>query len=330
MPPRTVVANIDPDRFQEYLEAQERALREAPTGPSVGPQGRGPAAVLGFEVDQPGGWMTDPVSGERFYRDQGADYTDETKRILLRSRQDNLELIGKTPLQQFQNEQLKALKQQQSLEKELEPFIFESMGIWKNPATGKIEKLPPKELTPEQLEDKKLNDLYKEHLNASIEGRLPVSLATQKTLKEQEETLDEAMSRRLGTKWRESTPGIRRAGDFMLSSEATKEAERFGDLNRATGLLNQREASLSDITARRLGQLEGMGSPLFSLANSYGTAQQPYLFQNLLNVRMDNQASANKAGDTAGLYKLAGAAIGAGTYYGYNKYKNPTVTPPQQ
>lgn len=224
------------------------------------------------------------------------------------------------PEQVYKKRQVESLQDQQKLDAELQPFVLESMGLMRN-AAGQIEKIPPPALTPEQLKQKELDDLYKEHLTAAAEGRLPVDLATENTLNEQQRLLSEGMSRNLGTNWRESTPGVLSEGKYMLSSEATKEAARHGDLTTAAGLLNQRQASLSDITQRQLGGLQGMGGPAYSLANSYGTAQQPYLFQGLLNTQLQNQLSANQAADTAGKYGLIGSVAGGATY-GYMKYSN--------
>ncbi len=227
-----------------------------------------------------------------------------------------------SPQEIYQKRQFEGLKNEEQLNQELQPFILESMGL-RYGADGKLEKIPPAPLTPEQQADKALEDLYKEHLSAAMEGRLPVDLGTQKTLERQEEEFNEGMSRKGGRMWREGTPGIRQQGNFMLTSEATKEASRHGDLNTAAGLLNQRQASISDLTQRQLGGLEGMGGPTYSLVNSYGAGQQPYLFQGLLNTRMANQDSANRAADTAGKYGLLATGIGAGAYYGYNAYNQP-------
>ncbi len=225
-----------------------------------------------------------------------------------------------SPEQIFQKEQANQLRDQAALDAELRPFILESMGLRTN-AQGTLEKIPPPELTPEQLKEKELEDLYKEHLTAAQEGRLPVSLATQSALKEQEAILNETMSRKLGTNWQESTQGVKQQSRYFLSSEATKEAERHGELEKASGLLNQRQASISDITQRQLGLLEGASSPTYSLVNAYGTGQQPYLFNNLLS----NQRNAYEANvqntDRAGKIGLIGSAIG-GAGAGYMYYNN--------
>lgn len=226
-----------------------------------------------------------------------------------------------SPEQIMMKRQFEALSQEDKLNTELEPFRLEAMGLWRNPSTGQVEKLPPKPLTQEQQFEKEFEDLYKDYLSKAQQGQLPVSLATQKQLEDQERILNETMSRRLGTDWNKSTPGIKQQGNFMLTSEAAKEAERYGELAKASGLLNQYQANLSDISQRNLGLLQGMGSPSYSLVNAYGQAQQPYLFQGLLNTRQQMQSDANRAGDTAGQYRLLGNVLGtAGTIYALNKY----------
>lgn len=289
------------------------------------------APGTGNDIRQEKGWFRNP-QGQRFFREGGVDYTDDTKTVVINTLESNMSLRGDrgewiSPEEQFRKEQFNILQEEQTLEDELEPFILGTMGLERDPVSGKIRELPPAPLTAEQIEEQRLENLYKEHLTAAQEGRLPVSLATMEKLSRQEKELDEAMSRRLGTKWKESTPGAVTAGDYLLSSEAVKEAERHDDLNRASSLLNQRQASLSDITQRQLGGMQGMGSPSYSLVNSYGTSQQPYLFKNLLNVRMENQESANRAADTAGIYSLIGAgAGGAATYYMANRDKPSQTT----
>lgn len=277
------------------------------------------------------GWFSNSQGG-KFYREGGEDYTDETKRTVINTLEANMSLRGENgewinPAEQNRKEQYNILKEEKDLQEELEPFILSGMGLQRDPVTGKITALPPVALTPDQIKENELEALYKEHLTAAQEGRLPVSLATTDLLSRQEQELDESMSRRLGTKWKESTPGATTAGDYLLSSEAIKEAERHDDLNKASSLLNTRQASISDIQQRALGGLQGMGSPSYSLANSYGNANQPYLFKNLLNVRMQNQEAADKAVETAGIYGLIGTGIGAGTYYGYDKYSKPDNDP---
>lgn len=231
-----------------------------------------------------------------------------------------------SPTQIYQKEQAAALKDQEALDEELRPFILESMGLRYN-AQGKLEKIPPAALTPEQLEEKKLEDAYKEYLTFAQEGKLPVSLATQKTLTEQEEMLNEKMSRGLGTDWRQSTPGVRQQGDFFLTSEAAKESERHGRLEEASNLLNTRQASISDMTQRRLGLMEGVGSPTYSLVNAYNVGQQPHLFQGLLDNKRNMYEGYVNSANRAGTYGLIGAGVGAvgqgvGAYYGY--YNQPS------
>lgn len=336
MPPREAPSVVD---IKEYLAEQERAANRPPlTAEELrGPMGRRPGVEPSYALNSPYANIRtlppkDAFIYERWLGDEGqqslvqdGDRSPNSPVFLAfkADRGPNGEWLS--PEQLYQKRQFETLQNEEKLNQELQPFILESMGL-RYGADGKLEKIPPAALTPEQQAEKDLEDLYKEHLTAAQEGRLPVDLATQRTLDLQEEGMGEAMSRKGGRFWREGTPGIKQQGNFMLTSEATKEASRHGDYNTAAGLLNQRQASISDLTQRRLGGLEGAGGPTYSLVNSYGNAQNPYLFQGLLNTRMANQESANKAADTAGKYGLLAAGAGLGVYAGYKYYNQPKTT----
>jgi len=286
------------------------------------------------KYNSPGKWVTNQ-EGETFWREYGTDYTDNTKSRVRTTREENLaQRWVSTPEQYKQYQQAKALKDQQKLDEQLRPFILESMGLKVDEATGQIRKITEEErfakLSPEEREqrsrDAQLEALYKEHLTAAQEGRLPVSLQTQDTLKQQEGLLNENMSRRLGTNWKASTPGLINDANFNLSAEATREAERHDDMSTASNLLNNREGAISDLSARSMGLMQGLGSPSYQLAGAYGTATQPHLFDNLLKNRGEIQDSANNAANTADIYELGGAVAGAGAM-GYAN-RTPTTKSP--
>lgn len=220
------------------------------------------------------------------------------------------------------DEQLTLAEQQAKFEQDIQPFLLESMGLRYN-AAGVLEKIPEVEAPPDELVT-----LYQSYLDQALAGEIPTSLSTENSIAENTAIMNENLSRRLGSGYNESTPGLETMGKFMASAEGMREGERQDLINMYSGLLQQRQAMLSDLGYSEAGLLQGVGSPNYSLMQAYTQAQQPYTYQNTLNNQVAMQEIANKSSATQGGYQLAGVSGGLLGGYAYNQYNQPKTTAP--
>jgi hypothetical protein len=83
-----------------------------------------------------------------------------------------------------------------------------------------------------KLEDISL--LQAERTEKALRGELPVSEGTQQRYEEEKGALREKLSRKLGSGWEESTPGIQAMGELEKRWGALMDAERRGEISQGT------------------------------------------------------------------------------------------------
>jgi hypothetical protein len=194
---------------------------------------------------------------------------------------------------------------------------------------------------PTELEQKleNISLLQAERTEKALRGELPVSEGTQQRYEEEKGNLQERLSRKVGSGWEESTPGIQAMGEFEKRWGALMDAERRGEISQGSSLLLsqmgfstdlaraqqwQQPGSVANPTSafgRGIGLLEGSSSygygaslsGLRGMGSSISEAYQPYQFYaglshdaNKFNAEMAQKASQAQMEFIGG---LAGSAM---------------------
>jgi hypothetical protein len=197
-----------------------------------------------------------------------------------------------------------------------------------------------------KLEDISL--LQAERTEKALRGELPVSEGTQQRYEEEKGALREKLSRKLGSGWEESTPGIQAMGELEKRWGALMDAERRGEISQGTSLLLaqmgfstdlaraqswQQPGSVANPTSafgRGIGLLEGSSSygygeslsGLRGMGSSISEAYQPYQFYaglrqeaNMFNAEMAQKTQAAQMEFIGGLVQsgssMAGGMMGS-------------------
>lgn len=162
-------------------------------------------------------------------------------------------------------EQLAMLKDYRASQKEMEPFILESIGYERN-AEGTIVKSSKKDpedilqekelalkgysLTGEKLtEDQMLNfmtdaekleyqnaKLNQQRLKDAYEGKLEISPALEAELSTEEKQAQEVLARKLGNNWAQSTSGQQLMKAIKQKNNLVREEARRGMITTAEGV----------------------------------------------------------------------------------------------
>ncbi len=251
----------------------------------------------------------------------------------------------------FQQEQMEMARQNQAMQAKMMPFMLESMGYQTDPTTGEISRIPVQEQEPDELS----KQLYENALAAS-RGELPVSAGVTGTIGKQRQKLQEDLSRRLGSSYADTTPGIQSLQEFDKNAEMLKSDVQRGLMTDTQAMTNAREGLMAGLGRQDMGDIQSLlggqpfglqapgqsGAQRFSMASGipgmfgnvsagYGGLLQPYQAQRgmemqggLANASNQMQASmtnAKLAGQReSGMLSTLGTAGGiAGGYYLLNK-----------
>lgn len=172
--------------------------------------------------------------------------------------------------------------------------------------TSTLQEVPWEErlaaMSPQDRAGYELNDLYLKRQRDAMEGKLPVSPAMEAELAQQQADLAANLSRRLGSGWEKSTPGIQSMSEFNKRAGLLREEARSGQITSGEGLLGARMGLMQNQQSQFYNQAKGW--PTSGLNNAYSQAMQP--FQDYRN--MQSQASAQNAANRSGMI-----AAGAGT-----------------
>lgn len=168
-----------------------------------------------------------------------------------------------------------------------------------------LEEIPWEErlasMSPQERAGYELNALYLQRQRDAMEGKLPVSPAMEAELTQQRSDIEANLSRRLGSNWQQSTPGIQAMGEFNKRAGLLREETRRGQISSGEGLLGARMGLLQGQQGQFYNQAKGF--PVNNMTQQYGQAMAPY--QDYRN--MQYQASAQDAANRTGLIAGAGA-----------------------
>jgi len=123
----------------------------------------------------------------------------------------------------------------------LSEFSYKEAGLKpiRDPQTGQItgfERMTDAELSPEQRRQRQIQQLQEERSLAALKGELPVDPALMRDLGTQEQTLNEALRKQLGSGYATSSPGMEALQRFGESKNIVLENARRGDLTTAEAL----------------------------------------------------------------------------------------------
>jgi hypothetical protein len=152
-------------------------------------------------------------------------------------------------------------------------------------------------------------------MKLALEGKLPVSPALESEMANQEKIMREGLSRKLGTGYETTTPGIQALGEFQQKQGLLREESRRGELTSGQGILLSQGGYMSGLNQQNQAGMGGYGQRLFGLQQGYGSAQQPYQF----NRQMEMQANQINQQSDASMWGGLGALAGAGMNYGMYK-----------
>lgn len=166
--------------------------------------------------------------------------------------------------------QVSGQQRQDAYQKEMEPFILESMGYTRDDA-GKIakrdmskdpetilrnkqlamqgyspigEKLTEDQIksamTASELSDYELNAATKQRQLDAMQGKLAISPALEAELSAEEAQAQEVLSRKLGNNWMISTPGQNAITKIKQKANLVREEARRGAIDTTQGILNSK------------------------------------------------------------------------------------------
>lgn len=223
----------------------------------------------------------------------------------------------------------KAEEAELAFEQTLREKQMASYGYKYDPESGETKRLTEDEIKDQMTSTEKqaydLRKAFQEKALKAVKGELPVSDALEQELKEQENTLREALKRRLGSNYEDTTPGIQALDKFDKRREQLREGARTAAMSQyeqlalarggqIAGLQQYRQQALGQQQAQRYSTLQQYyGKP--SSFGQYAQVLQPYQFQRNLEYQAsaaNAQAAAQRsAGMWGGVGSLVGTAIGA-------------------
>lgn len=224
----------------------------------------------------------------------------------------------------LQQQQLSLLQEQRAETEAFKPYLYESMGL--RDVNGKLEKIPEAErlasMTAQEKAQYDLANSYLDRQKQALEGKLPVSPAMEAELEQQKTDLATNLSRKLGSNWMQSTPGIQAMTEFDKRAGLLREEARRGQISTGEGLIGARMGLLQSQQAQNYGQAQNWGLPAFSqLSGAYSQAYQPFQF----NRQMDYDARKTTSANRMGL--ITGAMGALGTFAGGWAGKPPAPVP---
>lgn len=184
----------------------------------------------------------------------------------------------------------------------LRPIELEALG-YKQLPDGTLEKIP--------VVQDELSKLYYENAIKAAKGELPVSPALEADLTQQKNALAENLSRRLGSNWQTSTPGIQSLSEFDKRAGLLREEARRGQMTTGESLLSSRMGYLTDQNQQNYNQTQNWNLPRYQVSSGmYSNAMQPYQFNREMQYQSDYNNKMIKSQDRAGMMGLLGQGVG--------------------
>lgn len=217
--------------------------------------------------------------------------------------------------------QLDTLNQSRAESDAMKPFLLKSLGLAQTTdANGNISyrQLTTDEqlagMSPLERSNYDIARMQQDRMKLALEGKLPVSPALEEEIANQEKTMREGLSRKLGSDYENSTAGIQAMNEFNNKSGLLREESRRGEISSGEGVLLSQQGYMSGLNQANQQNMSNYDNRLFPLVQSYGSAQQPYQFNRSLQMQANQINSQSDAGMWGGLGSLAGAGLNYGMY----------------
>lgn len=190
------------------------------------------------------------------------------------------------------NMQASNLRRQRSRLQDLEPFTLESLGITRDPVTGKLIRMAGTDTI----------DPFLARFKTDQENRL---LGTYKS--PQMENALFSYSTKLPTT---GTSGNQARAIYDTNAGILREGINRGGLESGANLLSQREGLVSNLAARKTEDYKNLNASDLRLLSGIQNALGPYQSIREQQFASDMQEKQNRATKRAGQYQLAGSVIG--------------------
>ena len=266
-------------------------------------------------------WLSENDSQESTYGpgiDVGESYANERNwpdwmEDLFGEEKDNL-----TREQQLQQHQLDLLGQQEEDAALMRPFVLQGMGLMEDADTGELRYMTEEEklagMSEVDREQYEITKLAQERQRQAYAGELPISPALEQSLKDEEAKLKEALSRKLGDNFMQTTAGSQAWNRFAQRADLVREEARRGELAGGGSNAYQGLSYLSGSDANRTASAGAYPGRTSGVMSGYSGILDRMSDERRLQ---DQIRSQQQAGRYAGLGQLVGSGIGAyGTYAG--------------
>jgi hypothetical protein len=218
------------------------------------------------------------------------------------------------------------IAEQKAFQKDLQPFLFEEMGIEEitDPETG--ERSFQRRADPARDLRKELEVKQLQRVRDAFEGKLPVSPGLERELASTESSVRERLRKQLGPEFETSTPGAGVLGNLFTRSEELRESARRGELTggmqSALALGQFRQGTLGSFLSQGQGISQG-GLPFIgagtqvsgALGSQLGMFAQDRGLQAQISMANADRRAASKAALIGAVGGLAGAAATGGASY---------------
>lgn len=214
------------------------------------------------------------------------------------SRQQKQDIAG---AREFQKDQI-------ALQRMLQPFILESMGL-ERAENGTLRKRPP---TTDEQRAQKIRQLSEERVIKSLEGKLDIDPAATRALNADDRKREEFLARTLGPDFRSSTGGQVALERGLESRRITESAIRRGELTANEAIAQGRITDFEQQRRTDVGLMRGLPE------------DQGRVGSRMLD-SLDSEFALRRAGPyspdgarAAGIASLGGGLLkGAAAIYGY-------------
>lgn len=218
------------------------------------------------------------------------------------------------------------LKEQKQFQKDLQPFLFEELGIEEkiDPETGERSFARVDDPARDARDRIELKSLERTEL--ALEGKLPVDPRLERNIAEQKQTLDETLRKSVGRDFASSSIGQERLGDFFSRSEELREGSRRGQIQFGVGNAIALGGAGRDDLSTFLGGAQGIsqgglafqqaGNQLSgTLGQQLGQFQQDRSLAAQINISNANRRAQSKAALIGAAGSVVGASITGGASY---------------
>uniref|UniRef100_A0A6H1ZDY6 Uncharacterized protein n=1 Tax=viral metagenome TaxID=1070528 RepID=A0A6H1ZDY6_9ZZZZ len=196
---------------------------------------------------------------------------------------------------QLKQEQLNILRKQSSESDALTKLIYQAAGIVKDSASGEWRNATEEEkisfMDPAQRQEYAIYKQTLDRQQKALNGELPISPALEKEISDWNAQNKESLTRRLGTDYMSSTPGIQSQENQNIRTGLLTEEARRGQIASGQGQITAWQNSQANSQANQYNTLMGIPSRTSGLLTGYSNALVPYTQQSNLNSQLGYYAS---------------------------------------